>query len=425
MVAASLAAGCAKVPEPLPEREAYGWLSAVVVQPEELAALLEGSREGWVALHRHDYAAARTHLLGEERARASLALAIVHGDLARLSGQVHADLFAAWEATPGGLASDDAPAIAMLAAHCAGTPTEATRWAGRVARDHPAAPIADAISGAGDPFAVPDTPLSERMALHGRASTGDMGPLVTASLEPLLRTTAGDFERASWDPCVHRSLALGWEATAGQELGGAGWKAAASWAQAGLGGALFAPWLVAADLPAEVERATSPGTVGAQAPGHRALGLPSGAPFDDDVQAARDEVRVADAVLDGWRSHLLASADREGQAVVRDLQIVERFRQEWLLTRAREALRAGRPRRAGALLERARDASSGGVGATNAPALFALLAEADSRQGRTREALDALHELSAALPEVRGLQEALGDLAVLRGLDRHGVSKEN
>ncbi|MEL6350094.1 MAG: hypothetical protein AAFV53_43745, partial [Myxococcota bacterium] len=65
------------------------------------------------------------------------------------------------------------------------------------------------------------------------------------------------------------------------------------------------------------------------------------------------------------------------------------------------------------------------IGALNPPGLFVLLAEANLRTGRSREALDMLDPLKEAYPEVKGLNETLGDLVVLEGLERIGDSKEN
>jgi len=61
----------------------------------------------------------------------------------------------------------------------------------------------------------------------------------------------------------------------------------------------------------------------------------------------------------------------------------------------------------------------------NPPTLFAVSAAANLRTGRTREALDALEVLVGAYPEIKGLDETVGDLAVLQGLDRAGDSREN
>ena len=83
------------------------------------------------------------------------------------------------------------------------------------------------------------------------------------------------------------------------------------------------------------------------------------------------------------------------------------------------------PRAASTLLEVARDHGVRAPGPENSPSLFALIALARLRLGYTREALDALHALVAYHPEVKGIIEAAGDLAVLQGIDRQGDSKED
>ena len=57
--------------------------------------------------------------------------------------------------------------------------------------------------------------------------------------------------------------------------------------------------------------------------------------------------------------------------------------------------------------------------------LFAVLATANLQTGHTREALDALQVLVGPWPEVTGLDELVGDLAVLEGIHRSGDSREN
>ena len=62
----------------------------------------------------------------------------------------------------------------------------------------------------------------------------------------------------------------------------------------------------------------------------------------------------------------------------------------------------------------------------NLPGLYAVQATAQLRSGHVREALDSLHVLTGPpLSEAHGVDEIVGDLAILRGLDRQGDSKEN
>jgi hypothetical protein len=105
---------------------------------------------------------------------------------------------------------------------------------------------------------------------------------------------------------------------------------------------------------------------------------------------------------------------------------VQQYQSRVLLAWARQALDQNRPHEALAFAQIAIDVErSREITPVNAPGIFAVLAEADLRTGRTRESLDALEVLSSRFPEVEGLDETIGDLAILQGLDRHGDSKEN
>jgi hypothetical protein len=129
--------------------------------------------------------------------------------------------------------------------------------------------------------------------------------------------------------------------------------------------------------------------------------------------------------LDAWKESLVARATEEGRALVEDLQLVPLLRGRMLLAQARRALQAGHPRQAQALLLLARDLSHPrDISPLNPPLLYAMLAETHLRTGHTREALDALEVLVEAFPAVVGVDETVGDLAVLQGLDRRGDSKE-
>jgi hypothetical protein len=195
-------------------------------------------------------------------------------------------------------------------------------------------------------------------------------------------------------------------------------------ADAPLSARLFAPWPTAADLVADLPSAESAGLLGARSPSLRRIGVGTTAFPADDPEAAKEEVRLLDAGLASIEKKVSDLGNPDGLAVMNELRLVHRFRQEWLAVRAREALARNHPKRALAYLELARDHANAAVGPENSPAIFALLAEARLALGRTREALDALHVLAAAHPEVLGLVEVTGDLAVLQGLDRQGDSKE-
>jgi hypothetical protein len=266
-------------------------------------------------------------------------------------------------------------------------------------------------------------PFEVRASLHRQAFEGDPRPLTAAAAEPVLRETAEGFRRSIFDPCVHQTLASVWRQRALEPLGTSDeWKKIASWTDTSpeLAGVLFAPWQDALDLQSAVDSATSPAQLIASLPSMAQAGLSSAV----DREAAQKSVRK----LDGWFASLDESIRRdgiaEGQELVHQLYLPRRLRQQWLVGRARWALETDQPDVALAMIEPAMDVSRRGLGPTNAPEAFALLAEARLRTGRSREALDALRLLFADYPEVTGVAEAIADLSVLEGMDRRGDSKE-
>ena len=177
--------------------------------------------------------------------------------------------------------------------------------------------------------------------------------------------------------------------------------------------------MCSSDLSAGIDPA-DPG----MAAGLARLGLTD--PGKDDVDACRDLARALDRQLDSWQTVLDASAPEDGKALVHDLRLVAGLRSRVLVLWGVEALRADRPRCAGAWAELALDHEHPReITPVNPPTLFAVAAAANLRTGRTREALDALEVLTTAYPQIHGLDETVGDLAVLQGLDRNGVSREN
>ncbi len=175
-------------------------------------------------------------------------------------------------------------------------------------------------------------------------------------------------------------------------------------------------------MQAELGLLQEPGQLGARGPTVRKLGV-GGASFPaDDPAAGREEVSLLDAALDAWDARILEQAPGAGQSVVKDLDLVGHFRQEWLLARARVLLDDDRPLAAAALLQQARVEGAEGLSAANGPALYVVLADAELRGGHVREALHALRVLEEAYPETLGVRETLADLAVLEGLDRNGDS---
>ena len=135
--------------------------------------------------------------------------------------------------------------------------------------------------------------------------------------------------------------------------------------------------------------------------------------------------RSLDAELDAWRVSAAAGASADGRALLDDLRLVDGARARALVDLAVSALDAGRPACALAYGQLALDHESPrAVGPVNSPTLFAVVASAHLRVGRTREALDALDVLDDQWPELAGLDDTLGTLVVLEGLDRRGDSRE-
>jgi hypothetical protein len=453
-----------------------GWFAEVGAYPTTFATLTEGSKAGWVALHANDYDTAIDAFASDPvgRGRASLALAVLYDDLSRYSGLANELFFSTWAARGTLPAGNEAPMVAALAAHC-GEGETVGAWASKVTAG-PDSPMAMTISQGRPPFDVESAgPFGRRMSLHHDArAAGDRAPLLAAAAEPVTTVTIAptpapgedgktdkakakakakaaegegevqeelpptDFVRKFWDPCIWRSLAdISYDAAIRDASGGTSTPPSRSlegerWRRlellvapdAPLSARLFAPWPTSADLAADLPKAESAGLLGARSPSLRRIGVGTGAFPADDPEAAKEEVRMLDAGLATIEKKVSDLGNADGLAVMNDLRLVHRFRQEWLAVRAREALTRRHPKRALAYLELARDHATASVGPENSPAIYALLAEARLALGRTREALDALHVLAAAHPEVLGLVEVTGDLAVLQGLDRQGDSKE-
>ena len=409
-----------------PDLREFGWISEATRSPTTFTALLEDDRDGWIALHANDYErAADRFKTPTSRARAEWMLALLHHDLARLTGYAVETFFSEWDARSGLPDESAATMIATLGSFCSENGA-LSGWASRCSPDAPGFAMAQEIARGRAPWDhVGVDVYGKRMALHRAARTsGALDGLLAAAVQPLIVEPVGDFERTFFDLCLHRTLADHWTNRTAMSLGGEGWRAMAGFSDLGLAGSLFAPWLHAGDLDSELRVADIPGVIGARAPSLRRLGVGTNPHAGDDPVSAGEEVASLDRGLADWRASLSEGASDEGLAVLEDLRLIERYRQEYLTTRARYALLEERPRQALAYLEAARDPSDPTVGAANSPVLGALLAEARLHAGRAREALDALHVLSGTHPEVLGLREVVGSLAVLRGLDRTGDSRE-
>lgn len=388
--------GAAPSPDPAVAEVDLGWATTVVRVPAAFTTLMDQTdRDGWIAVFEHRYLdAADTFASDSGVAGGALYREVVlQQDLQRTTTFASRALFSAWEQR-GALPAGNGPRLAAaLAEKC--LEKQPTPWDAQLSSDVGtwlgAFPTWPAPSGL-------NPSLAAAAASHRAADRLPGGRALAswAAADGVLWTDPPDAEGVSrqWaDPCVHGSLAQAFgaqmhpKATPPSELGES----------------LFGP----ADD-------TVLATLGLNEP-----------VTDDDAQAAREEIRVADQRLDAVREHLQATADDDGRALLEQLDPVHRLRQETLVQRARADLRAGRVERALATLMLARDVTDRSVGPRNSPALLALLTEANLRSGRPRQALDALQPLVAARPEVAPLREILSDLVVLRGLDRRGDSKEH
>ena len=392
-----------------------GWISQAALKPQDFAALTEGHRDGWIALHANDLDAALEAFPDGSvgKARAQWQLALYHRDMSRLTGLVNHRLFTTWKERTGLPKQSAAVSIAALAASCSVYSLDT--WT----LDAAANDFVHKLANEEPPYGLDeDHPIARRMRMHRKVvKNADAALLNKHAAEPVVVEQGTTFDRSFYDPCLHNTLATHWEAQAAATLGGDDWKAVGSLADKGLAGSLFAPWIDQDTLRAGVEAHSDPGLLGLKEDAHL--------PGNDDLAAARGEVRALDKELHQWRERLLAQAGDDGDALLTDLDLVGRYRQEWLVVRARQALMANRGGMALAYLEMARDVTTRGVGPANGPALLALTAEAQLRLGHTREALDSLQLLVEARPDATGAREHAGDLAVLQGLDRQGDSKEH
>jgi hypothetical protein len=418
---------CASDPAPAPVDTALagGWPALAASDPAALGALFDPQREGWIALHAGDWEAAAIRLEGAPRARALRHLAAVEGDLARLSALVWERTLSRWADQVGISTGSALPAVAALSRADAGDAAGAAAWLQRGGgyTDPDVTALASALASeraaldpaAALPSGVPGS-LGGCVGRHQAVRSAAVDPGSSPELDALcpegvlVREAATDHERVFYDPLVSHTRALVHTKQADAIT--------ATESAAPLPRLLFtAAWT----LPDAEARAGGD----ALGPTLTALGLPWPPGPDDEVEPAREWVRALDARLDAWEAEQVAAATPEGQALYRDLQLVPVYRSRLLVEQTRRALQDGRPHQALAIAQRALDVEHArSVGPINPPELFALLAEANLRTGRTREAKDALAVLLPGWPWLRGLDETLGDLAVLEGIGRGGDSKE-
>lgn len=404
-----LALGCTgpAAPDPVAAPLASSWITTVVREPQRFTAVVDadGAREGWVALHRNDLAAASA-AGGRPGARAAEELGRFHEVLARASDQAWLSVGARWESLGGPPADSALPLLVWAAAEEARDEASARRWR-ELAQARPGA-VGSLASRWTSPLSPPEgaDPLLERARRHAQAreAGAEPGLFREAGERPLVveRPAAAEgrpaVERSLWDPWLHHTLTQLWAS-----------RATAAPADA-LADALFSASLTGAEpLPTQLA----------------ALGLtvPQG---PDEPERCRELVRGLDAILDPWAGQLAAEATDDGKALLNDLRLVPVTRARLLTRLGVDALAERRPACALAYAELARDHQDGrALTPVNSPTLFAVLATANLQTGHTREALDALQVLVGPWPEVTGLDELVGDLAVLEGIHRSGDSREN
>ena len=214
----------------------------------------------------------------------------------------------------------------------------------------------------------------------------DPNALRAAYAIPTHDPTLGTF----WDPTRPRALKRAYEARATPPV-------------ADLAGALFGPISIATG--------TSP-------------------PTTDDVGACRAFGQALNGVIDAGAEALAASAPPAGQALLRELGLVEVARSRTLTGLAVSALRAEHPTCAAWYAQQALDHTAPrSITPTNSPTVYAVIAAANLQLGHVREALDTLNVLrpkgADGYPEALGVIEAVSDLAVQQGMDRNGASGEN
>jgi hypothetical protein len=455
---ATLAFACAGLPadEPTTTTPATlgekGWIALLADEPEIFGTLMaSGARGGWAAFHKNDYATA-AQLFPDQpipRARAFLELAIYQNDLARLSREATLRTFALWEEKSGIPEGSALPVVAALAAAESGDDARRAAWLDKA---KPKDPNVQALAARLEtkltewsPPQVAEGPLVACVWAHLQArKTGESLLLGEACpTGPLVTEQATDHLRTFYNPMVHgteaavalRSAAAALRA-AGSEDGSATDDAppavevealarAASDDEHALEALLFSPWWTREDVVHDVADDPSLRTAGARGPTLTTLGVHGPVPKEESIEWARGRARTLATQLERWQKAELPKSG-DGLQLLDELQLVRQYEGKVLLAWARAALDEGRPHEALTYAQMALDAErSREITPVNGPGLYAVLAEADLRTGRTRESLDALEVLTTRFPEVEGLDETVGDLAILQGLDRQGDSKEN
>lgn len=411
---------------PLVEVDRLGWISEVIIEPAVFENLVAQDRAGWVNLHANRYAEAVEAFHSPiGRARAEYHLALLHDDLARLTGLANELYFTEWEARFKLPSNSVAAVVASLASFCSSSGS-LVGWASRTQKDVPGYDLAQAIARGRAPWDVESVDVfGRRMLLHRRVRVaGEAEQLLATATQPLVVERGDGADRSFYDPCLHLTLAQHWTTRATNSLGASGTSALVTFHEHGLAGRLFAPWLTPGDLVAEQRAGSDYRVLGARTPSLRKLGVGTNPHAGDDVGSAAAEVASLRQGVEGWSAWLGENGSPEGLALASDLRLLQQFSQRWLVTRARAALQEDRPEQAETYLNAALNPDDPAAGPSNPPELFALLAEARLRQGRGREALSALQELARLHPEAIGVREAVANLVALRSIGRGADSKE-
>lgn len=407
----SLLLACGEAPPP-PVSESPlddSWLGTVVSDPTTFSAVTAEGVDPWARLHENALPKA-VELGGPAGLRAEEELAQLHGDLGHLSSLAWLATVSAWKDRSALPTNSALTWFAGVAALELGDDATAKTWLEHAStsgsEDARTAAKALIASPTLDTALIGDDPLSSRFERHRLARTGE-GEAIDGRQPVVEETTDGGYARPLYDPQFHWTMAAVY--------------AAGEAPQTGLAALLFGPCLTEAD------RADDGGDgVRCAIAAATALGVDADPGGEDDPDRARSIARSITEALDTWQNGQLANASEDGQAILRDLKLIDKLRAQILLGLARDALGNDHPHQAVAYIETGLDKSNPrAITPVNSPAMFATLALARLQTGHTREALDALQVLTTAYPEMTGVDEIVSDLAILQGLDRQGDSKEN
>lgn len=338
--AALLSHGCVQPQsEPIQNsRLGTTWLQTLATHPDVFAALLENSeKDGWIALHSHDYPLAFRTFMGQTpesrigKQRAAIALS---------------QMYDRWD--------------------------RITRYAAQQYEQHHKARGALALSEAGKATIQ----KSKRCA----APPAEISNLKELATQPSVVDESASGTTIEWyDPCVYSYLTAKW-------------------------GDHVQPDLQAPDASTEVLAAT----------------LFTGGKYN--VYGTKAEESASEIRREF--SALISAASPEGRDILIDLDASQRFIQETLLQLASHQIANSAYHDALRTSQMTQDTSNS-LGPTNGPLLFTIQAEAQMYSGHTRDALHRIAPLTTSFPETKAMREWIGDLSVLKGLDRQGDSKEN